>query len=364
MRKFNLKGILSVVAIASLVSALVLPMVTKKAQAAALDDLYIRGSSVEVSASAEYFFVIDATTVATEVDATVTFGTGYNVAAADLDNTNIVGYTGDLTCTAVGTAGGTSAAGQVVTVDIGDLTPGTMACFVLTGVTNPATAGSYNIAVSTRDSVPAEVDGSSMDYPILATDTDDVVINADVAGYVTCGVGTTVGDAGATQEIDLGALRYGTVTSSSTLGTPDNVIVTGGTNLNGMAWFYRSDAANNGLYSTTESTLIDATTSTAAGGYPLSATTIDCSNATPCYGIYFGSANTGSFTADGSFNTGIADETVGPMTTGLYGEQIGSAAVPVNGVEATFYVNATAGQDTPVAADYTDTLIFSCRGDI
>ena len=100
----------------------------------------------------------------------------------------------------------------------------------------------------------------------------------------------------------------------------------------------------------------------------LNATTADCAPGTPCFGIYHNgttTAGSGAFTADTDFVGGTATTDVGPMTTNIYGEAIGTSGGAVaSQVTADFNVNATAAENTAVASDYTETLIFTCKADI
>jgi hypothetical protein len=186
---------------------------------------------------------------------------------------------------------------------------------------------------------------------------DSVVITAAVRPFVRCDVTTTVGG---DNNIDLGYLEYGSVSTVA-----DAIRISGGTNApHGMSWYYRSDAAVNGLYSTTTS----ATLTGSDAERTLSATTLTCAAGTPCYGIYYNgtnSAGTGTFVANAAFTGGTVSTSVGPMTTNTYGQIIASSnALPASNVTADFNVNATAAESSPVATDYTDTLIFTCKADL
>ncbi len=333
-----------------------------KLHAASFTEFSIRPSRIEASVTDVNFLVkADAVTDDTESDVQVTFASGYTVdgtpANVTVSTSGISSW--DSECTnawpSIGSAA-TGVSGQVVTFASGDLTQGQTYCFIITaGIDNPGSTGNYSVTVTTRDSNPTNIDTGSMILPIV--DDDEIVISADVGSFVRCDVTTTTGSDNA---IDLGSLTYGTVTSST-----DDIQIQGGTNgSEGMVWYYRSDASNNGLYSTTETDLLDGSDSERT----ISATTSDCQATTPCFGIYYNgntSAGSGSFTAESDFTGGTATTDVGPMRTDLYGDDIGnSGSAECSEITADFNVNATAGENSAIANDYTDTLIFTCKADI
>lgn len=352
-------------AMAVTVALSVLAFLPRSANAASFTEFSVIPSRVEASVLDVNFLVkADAVTVATEDEVQVTFDLGYAVDATPANITvstvDIANWDAECTNPWPGIGAATAVTGQEVTFPSGDLTVGTTYCFIITaGVDNPAAVGQYTVSVATR-ALGSDVDTSAFSLPVV--DDDSVVITAAVAPFVRCDVTTTNG---ADNQIDLGSLVYGTVTSSSTLATPDNIQIEGGTNAaEGMAWFYRSDAAFNGLYSATATDLIDG----AIAESTLSATTVDCAPGTPCFGIYYNgttTAATGAFAANADFTGGTATTDVGPMTTNIYGNQIGTSSSAVGSqITADFNVNATAAENTAAAGDYTDTLIFTCKADI
>ena len=248
--------IASLVALSLLLGTMTfLPM---QLQAAAFTEFSVIPSRIETNITDVNFLIkVDAVTVATEDEVDVTFDAGYVVdgtpANITVTTTDIANWDAECTNAWPSIATATNVAGNVVTFPSGDLTVGQTYCFIITaGIDNPAAVGQYNVAVATRES-SADVDTGSMDLPIV--DDDEVVITAAVAPFVRCDVTTTDGSDNA---IDLENLTYGSVTSSSTLGTPDNIQISGGTNApEGMVWYYRSDAANNGLFSATATDTID-----------------------------------------------------------------------------------------------------------
>ena len=329
--------------------------------AAAFTTFSIRPSRMQTS-QLDVNFLIKASpvTVATEDAVRVTFATGYAVdstpANITVSTTGIASW--DSACTnawpGIGTAA-TGVSGQVVDFASTELTVATVYCFIITaGIDNPGSVGNYGITVATRAS-SADVDSASMVLPII--DDDTVVISASVSAFVSCDVTTTTGSDNA---INLGALSYGTVTSSS-----DDIQISGGTNATeGMAWYYRSDTANNGLYSTGQTALLDGATAEDT----ISATTADCTGTEPCFGIYYNgtsSAGSGTFVADTAFTGGSVTTGVGPMKTAIYGDPIANTnSLPASQITADYNVNATAGENSPLASDYTDTLIFTCKADL
>ena len=332
-----------------------------RANAAAFTEFSIRPSRIEVSITDVNFLIkANAITVATEDAVRVTFQTGYTVdgtpANITVTTTGIASW--DSECAnawpGIGTAA-TAVNGQVVDFASTDLTVASVYCFIITaGIDNPASTANYSISVATR-ATAADVDTRAIFLPIV--DDDEIVINADVGSFVRCDVTTTTGSDNTS---DLGTLTYGTVSSSS-----DDIQIQGGTNAaEGMVWYYRSDTANNGLYSTGATALLDGSNAERT----ISATTADCAAGTPCYGIYFNgtsSAGTGAFTADAAFTSGTVTTDVGPMRTDIYGDAIGNSGSAVcSNVTANYNINATAGENSPLATDYTDTLIFTCKADI
>ena len=331
-----------------------------KAHAAALTEFSIRPSRVEVSVLDVNFLIkVNPVTTATENGVQVTFGTGYAVdsTASNITVSTTAISSWDAECTnawpGIGTA--SNVTGQIVTFPSTELTVASFYCFIITaGIDNPGSIGQYPITVTTR-SAGGDVDTASMSMPIV--DDDEVVITASVSSFVRCDVTTT---SGADNAVALGAQAYGAITSSA-----DDIQIQGGTNATeGMAWYYRSDAANNGLFSTGTSALLDGPTAEGA----LSTTTADCTGAAPCYGIYYNgttTAGSGAFTSNASYTGGTVTTNVGPMTTNVYGNQIGTTGGTIaSQVTANFNVNATAAENSPVASDYTDTLIFTCKADI
>jgi len=334
-------------------------MYSSKVEAAAFSEFSIRPSRIEVSIIGVNFLIkANAVSTATEDGVQVNFDTGYTLTAGagaiTVSTTDIASWDAECTNAWPSIANGT-ATGQTVDFTGGDLTVGQTYCFIITaGVQNPGSVGNYSISVDTRAS-SADVDTGAMTLPIV--DDDEIVINADIAAFVRCDVTTTVGT---DNTIDLGVLEYGTVTSSS-----DDIQISGGTNATeGMVWYYRSDSVNNGLYSTTASALLDG----ASAEDSISAVTSDCTATDPCFGIYYNGTSTatsGTFTADANFTGGTVTTNVGPLTVNIYGYAIGnSASTTASGITADFNVNATAGENSSIATDYTDTLIFTCKADI
>lgn len=364
MLKINQRAIsgLLVGVIASI--GFVAPLLTgvSQAHAAGFTVFSIRPSRVQTSQTDVNFLVkFQPVTVATEASVKVTFDTGYTVdgTASNITTTEAGMTNWDSACANGPTISGNVASavsGQEVTFSTADLTPATTYCFIITaGIDNPALAGNYTVSVATQTSVPATIDSGAMTLPTV--DDDTVVISAQVAAYVRCDVTTT---SGADNAIDLGVLEYGSTVSST-----DDIQISGSTNApGGMAWYYRSDATNNGLYSPTTLDLLDSSDAERT----LSATTLTCTPTTPCYGIYYNgttSSNTGTFVPEADFTGGTVTTDVGPMVTDIYGVAIGNT----NGAEgsmvtADFNVNATASETSLVGSDYTDTLIFTCKAEL
>lgn len=335
-------------------------------QAASFSEFTIIPSRIEVSITDVNFLIKAApVTTSTENGVRVTFATGYTVdgtpANVTVSTTGIASW--DSECTNAWPGIGTAASainGQVVDFASTDLTVATTYCFIITaGIDNPSSIGNYTSTVASR-AASADVDTGAMTLPIV--DDDEIVINADVGAFVRCDVTTTTGSDNTT---DLGTLYYGTVSSSS-----DDIQIQGGTNaVEGMVWYYRNSDTYVGLRSTEGSSTLDAPDSGASGAEStISATVADCAPTTPCYGIYYNgttSAGSGAFTADTDFTGLTVTLGAGPMRDEVYGEQIGNSGAAVcSQVTANFNVNATAGENSPAATDYTDTLIFFCKADL
>ena len=362
MRRQKLFAVLATSALLMSSLAFFMP---EQASAAPFTEYTVIPSRVEVSITDVNFLIkADAVSGATEDAVTVQFANGFTVdgtpANITVSTTDIALW--DAECTnawpGIGTATGVS--GNTITFPSTDLSVSSTYCFIITaGVDNPGSAGQYRVTTRTVAGA-ANVDRGSISLPIV--DDDEVVITASVNPYVTCDVTTTDG---ADNAVDLQDLVYGSVTSSSTLPTADNIQISGATNAaEGMEWKYRSDAANNGLYSATATDLLDGPNAELT----INATTSTCAAGTPCYGIYYNgttAATTGAFTADADFTGGTVTTDAGPMTTSVYGEPLGNTGgTTATGITADFNVNATAAQDTVIASDYTDTLIFTCKADI
>ena len=336
---------------------------SSQAEAATFSKYSIRPSRISTGTAGVNFLVkLAPVTTATEASIDVTFGSvgSYTLAAAASITTSTAGLTNwDAACTnAVPGLGATAAsvAGQTANFVATDMTVGTTYCFLITaGITNPAAAGNYSIVTTTKTSVPAAIDTASMRLPIVSNDS--ITVTASVNPFVRCNVTTTVGGDNAS---NLGALEYGTVSSSA-----DDIQIQGGTNATGgMVWYYRNAGPNNGLYSTTGAYNLAGATAEST----ISATTATCAGGTPCFGIYYtgtNTHNTGTFVGDTAFTGGTITTDVGPMTTNTYGSAIGNSNSTVaSQVTANYHINATAGEDSPVAADYSATLIFTCKADL
>jgi hypothetical protein len=345
----------------SLVFSGIVGYLKQPVKAASFTEFSIRPSRIEVSVTDVNFLIkADAVSSATEDAVQVTFGTGYTVdgtpANITVTTTGISSW--DAECTnawpGIGSAA-TGVSGNVVTFASTSLTQTNVYCFIITaGIDNPSSPGNYDITVASRES-SADVDTGTMTLPIV--DDDEITITASVGTFVRCDVTTTSGSDNA---VALGGLAYGTVTSST-----DDIQIQGGTNAGeGMAWFYRSDASNNGLYSSSQTDLLDG----ASAEDTISATTADCDSSNPCFGIYYNgttTADSGAFTADADFTGGTVTTDVGPLTTQTYGEEVGNTgAAEASQVTADFNVNATAAENSATASDYTETLIFTCKADI
>jgi len=345
------------------ICGIVLSIASNQVSAAAFTEFTVRPSRVEQSIAGVNFLVkANALTVATEDAVQLTFQTGYTLGVAatfTVSTTALTSWDAECTTAWPGIATSTNVTGQVVTFPSSDLTVATTYCFIVTaGTTNPATPGNYSIKVATR-ATSTDVDTNTMVLPTV--DDDEVIITAAVAPFVRCDVTTTNGSDNA---INLGTLQYGTVTSSSTLSVPDNIRVDGGTNAGeGMSFFYRSNTPENGLYSTLGTHLLDGPTAEST----LSPTTLDCTGATPCFGIYYGgttTTTTGTITIDPDFTGLTAATGAGPLNTSIFGEAIATSPTLVSNAQVTYFVNATASEQAPATTDYTETLIFTCKADV
>ncbi len=330
-----------------------------RVDAATFGNFSVRPSRVEASITDVNFLIkAQPVTTATEDEVQVTFGTGYTVdgTPGNISVSTTAVSSWDTDCANAWPSIGTTATGvssQVVTFASGDLTVGQVYCFIITaGIDNPASIGNYTVAVDTLQS-SATVDSGVMSLPII--DDDSVVITASVAPFVRCDVGTTNGFSD--NAVDLGVLQYGTVKTSS-----EDIRLGLGTNSVGGATLYYT-STNGGLNSSSGSYTL--TGPTAEG--TLSPTVLDCTGATPCFGIYYSgvsSTSTGSIAADSNFTGLTATDAAGPLTTAAYGQSVASSSGALSNGVIEFNVNATASEQAPAASDYTDTLTFTCKADL
>jgi len=173
-----------------------------------------------------------------------------------------------------------------------------------------------------------------------ATTTPQVTFDIDIAG-----TGGSSSETGAPYSIDMGTLRYGSVTSAT-----DLIWMDFGTNLNGGGKIFVRDS-NAGLYSSSKS-------------YTLSSADANL-DSTSGYGLQeYSSSETylGPMTVESSFGNG--GNTVGGISDNAYSEPIyNTNSDPVYEGRISLYVKARPAEDTPTSSDYADYIIMTVTGD-
>ncbi len=239
-------------------------------------------------------------------------------------------------------------AAQVVTISgITDLTVGTLyGINIATGITTHATPNAYPVTVTTRTSVPATIDTSTVTTRVIA---DDQVV-------VTASVGATFTFALSANSAALGILDSGGVSAT----TPITATIT--TNAASGWYLWARDANNNGSGR-------GALMSAGSGSYIASSAAPGAASAiltagTEGYGMgatVTHNTGTGSPTVnaayDGSTNkVGTLDPTQYRPVSSSNGTATGTGDV------TSLIFRAAISTSTPPAADYSDTVTLVAAG--
>lgn len=163
----------AVVGILSLLLIIVLPLfLSEKVEAAGLQQAYVRLDRLKAATATTGLVCAKPQTVASEAFVTVTFPALFTLGLAATFTVNTSNIpVGSTIWPGIGTA--TNVTGQVATFPSTDLVVGTLYCFnwinsaaVLTGTSG----GSQTGIITTRTSVPADIDSSSYSIAIVAND--------------------------------------------------------------------------------------------------------------------------------------------------------------------------------------------------
>jgi len=286
----------------------------------------------------------------------VTFASGFSAASVAVGDVDLEDDDADQTLVAGTSPGaaeiGYSVSGQTVmtftagsSIDITagsviDIEIGTVASGGSNQVTNPGTAGSYQIALTGTIG-----DTGGMDVAI--TDDDQVSITASVDTYLLfdLDVAASHGDSDAPYSIALGELTFASITTAT-----NHIFVDLDSNASGGTSVAVKDA-NAGLSSA------DAAYTIASASETLQAS----QDTDDGYGLQNGtwSATSGSWTESGTFD--VAGDNVGALTTSFV-EIANTTSAQMVGGSGEILIKAVAAKITPAADDYTDTLTFRAVG--
>jgi hypothetical protein len=173
------------------------------------------------------------------------------------------------------------------------------------------------------------------------TSTPQVTFDIDIANS-----GGSATETAAPYSINIGTLRFGSITTSTNL-----IWIDIGTNVpEGAGVYVRSQYG--GLF-------------TSSGSYTINSVTGDLSSTTG-YGLqgntttqtYLGPLNTEAIYAAGGENIGI-------LTTNIYGTRIlNTNNQPIYNGRASFYLKARPPEQAPATTDYVDSIIFTVGGNL
>lgn len=327
--------------------SLIVPTFIGKGYAAPLTEASIRldrmGESVAANATtAKILVVFKPATTATEGKIVITWpvSSAFTSSATDADHTATTTgipstYQGEA-LTAVPTLGtpGAETSG-VVTYTSGDLTPGTLYGFYVTGgITNPASgnAGTHTVTIATTTAADAAIDSSTVAVDTLSSSTGDQVT-------VTATVPATFNFAIQDSAIALGTLSTGAI-STNAMSTGIDVDTNAN---NGYVAFIRSEGAAATLASASTG---DAISSTHTGS------PVTCSAGSECYVVDAAVTGTGTPTTEYDGN-GTTSGGVIPVQPD-YDEFATSTAPVANDAIVLTAIVAISGLNK-AATDYTDT---------
>lgn len=302
------------------------------------------GAGVAAGANSKILVVVKPTTTDTETLLKITWPTSsaFTVdATAANHTTSTTGlpatYQGE-TLNAWPTIGATasSVASGDVTFSSGDLTPGTLYGFYITGgITNPATgnAGTFRVTIATQKAGPVTIDSQTVAVDVTTTNSDQVTLTATVPSTFNFALGSNT--------IALGTLDP----SARVTGTVNATIDTNAKN-GWIAWI-RSEGGAATLASASTGDSISSTNTNSpvvaaigAKGYVVDVT-----------GSQGGSSN-GSLTIATEYD-GDSTTSGGVISTAY--EQIAQSTGQASGDSLTLKAIVTISAVTQAASDYTDT---------
>jgi hypothetical protein len=309
----------------------------------------IRPDRMAISLANNYLVVITPATAATEASTRITFPAGYTPVAYAVTTAGIPTTYHGLTLTAMPGLGGTTVAGQDVTVPHGDLTVGTTYGFYLQDVTNPTTVGQKIIAITTQDGAAVTIDSNRVAIYIVndngaLTDSDQVVITASVPPTFT---------------FDLDANIETILTSLTTPVSALNVVHgTVRTNAHNGYGIWMRNANASGLASALTGTSIP------KAGAPGTFSTLIGGTEGYVVGIRANTNTSGTLSISGNYDDGVSVNGGGnPVTTAYDPIAAGTAPVGGAGDVITITGKAAISATTAAANDYTDTLTLTAAAD-
>jgi hypothetical protein len=345
-----------------------------QARAANFTEASIRFSRMTISIAAsstnDILVVLKPATTGTEDSVGIKFASGYTV---DSTPTNITLSTAGLPSTYHGEsltampgigANALAVSGQNVTIDIDDLTVGTLYGFRITGgITNPSSTGQHINRLSTHtDTTPdftnytdAVDDSRVANYHVtdngVDTDDDQIVVTARVAPTYTLDLSAN----SITLDASLSTVEY---PGGPNNGSVSAITATVTTNANNGHIMWLRSATNAGLTSTSVSASI------AFSGTPADATptTLTAGTEGVVIDIDKTTDTSGTLTIAAEFNGTTTSAGGTPSTT--Y-QEIAHASGPVAGAGdvVTFIPRVAISATTQAADDYTQTFTIVGAGD-
>ncbi len=340
LRSSSLRRKASVVMTLTLVFGLVFQVLmgASGVKAANFDQVYVRYDRMAAGTTDPGILVVlTPTTADTEAQIDITFTSDFTVdATCTVSTTNLPSGVTALPTTSSLACSGNSGTYTVSITNVDDLTVGTdYGVNIVSGVDLPASAGSYEITVSTLTSGSATIDSSNVATRVI-TD-DQIVITATVPPTFNFTLGGNTDSF--TSDLDVSSV-VSTTGVTATIETNAS---------NGWVAFVRS--ANQGLDSSVTGDTIDTvgtvngspdTLSAGTEGYVLDVNvTTDSST-----------SGTGTVTIDGEYDGGA---NAGGTLSDTH-QLIASANGPTDGDVITLVEKAAISGLTKAADDYTDTL--------
>jgi hypothetical protein len=351
LERIPLQSKRKLLAIAGLISTIVIQLLPVTAQAAGFQQAILRLDRAAAATASTALVCVKPATTAVEASTKVTFPSDFTLAAAASVTVSTASGTLPLPATINGTAvvawpgigtAATNVTGVVATFSSTDLTVGTLYCFEITaGITNGAAAINDQASIATFTSVPAPIDATSVAVNVVTN--DQIAVTAVVPPSFQF-------------QLSGNADPFSANLSSTSNTATTGVTATVATNAKGgwVAWVKDSQQ---GLFSTSAAYKINSVASTGA------ATSLV--NGTEQYGTYVNSitqaSNGGACTlaANAPYNgTGA--------TVGGFGATFTQLAACTGGTTNgnTFKLTevATIASSTPAASDYSDVITIVGAG--